>query len=54
MTAKWILVGFFAFATLLTIGSIGKPRKALTPGNAVAVVVVNAVIIATIVIWWQS
>jgi hypothetical protein len=44
----WILVGAFVLSTLVSIGTIGKPRDPITPGMAVGVTILNAVFVALI------
>lgn len=51
--AKWSMVGLMAFSALLTIISVGRPRKPVTGGQAATVVAVQAVWIMTILTWWH-
>lgn len=41
----WLVTALVGVSTLVTIGSVGKPRKPTTPGIAVAVVVVNGLFV---------
>lgn len=45
----WVLVGTIALSSLMVIASIGKPRKPQTPGGAVAVLIVNGLIVWAVV-----
>jgi hypothetical protein len=51
--AKWGMVGLMAFAALMTIVAVGKPRKPLTGGVAATTVAMQAVWITSILIWWH-
>lgn len=53
MIAKWLIIGFIALGALLTVTLVGKPRKPLTPGAAALTVLVCAVEIVAICIWWR-
>lgn len=53
MIAKWIIVGFLTLGALLSVANVGKPRKPITAGQAVTIVVINAALIASMVIWWR-
>lgn len=46
---KWVLVAFTALAALLNVSVIGKPRKPLTPGLAVTILLLDAGYIALVV-----
>lgn len=52
--AKWLIVGFLALGALLTVASVGKPRKPLEPGVATVTVLVNALLIAAILAYWGA
>jgi len=54
MIAKWLIIAWIAFGSLLMIAYIGKPRQAVTPGQAVLGVVFAAAQIAAMLIWWRS
>lgn len=41
----WLLVAWWAASALFTVGNIGKPNKPTRPGVAVAVVVIDALLI---------
>jgi hypothetical protein len=41
----WVLLGVWVLSTLTSVGTIGQPRKPLTPGTAVFVVVFNSLLI---------
>jgi hypothetical protein len=41
----WVVVGLFALAALVTVGSIGDQRKPLTRAHALWSVVLNALFI---------
>lgn len=49
---KWFLVGFLALASLLSISSVGKPRKPTTGGEAATAVFLNALMAVLIVVFW--
>jgi hypothetical protein len=51
--AKWGMVGLMAFAALMTIMAVNKPRQPLTGGVAATTVAMNALWITAIVIWWD-
>ena len=46
---KWVLVVTYLLSTLLTIGTVGKKREAITPGVAVAATIANLLLIALVV-----
>jgi hypothetical protein len=48
----WILIGLFGFSAIASILNIGQPRKPTTPGVATVVVLVDAVLIASILAWY--
>lgn len=50
--AKWLIVGLLALGAVLSISSVGKPRKPLEPRIAATVAVVNALVIAAILAYW--
>lgn len=54
MIAKWIVIGVISLGVLLTVGSVGKPRKPLEPGAAAVSVVLSAALIVTIVVFWRA
>ena len=54
MIAKWFIVGLVALSSLLVIGSVGKPRKPITPGSAATTVAINALFIVLIVVFWDA
>jgi hypothetical protein len=41
----WILVAWLTLGVVLTIALIGKPRKPITPGVAVATLVINSALV---------
>lgn len=45
----YCMIGMLAIGSLATIASIGKPRKPITPGIAIYVVVVSALEVAGLV-----
>lgn len=45
----WLVVALIAVSSMLTIASIGKPRKPMTSGTAVWVLLVNAALVWAIV-----
>lgn len=48
-TAGWIIVGFLALSALVTVWMVGKPREPVTPGGALATVVIyGALVIAAL------
>lgn len=51
--AKWGMVSLMAFAAMMTITAVGKPRKPLTSGAAATTVAVNALWITAIVTLWH-
>lgn len=46
----YAIAGFLALGALLTVGSVGKPRKPTTGGIAAAVIVVDAAIVTLLII----
>ena len=46
---QWLLVGFFAFAALANITTIGEPRKPTTPNSAVVALIAQALLIWALV-----
>lgn len=46
----YVWAGLFATGSLLTITSVGKPKKPTTGGTAAAIVAVQACVIATLVV----
>lgn len=46
----WTLVGWLAFGALATVGLIGVPRKPISPGTAVATVVINAALVVGVLL----
>jgi hypothetical protein len=47
---KWVLVSVLGFSILMSIILIDKPRKPMTPGMAVANLVVNGALIVLVVL----
>lgn len=45
----WVAIAALALGSALTITSIGKPRRVLTPGIALGVVIANGLLIWVIV-----
>ena len=45
----WTLVAWLALGALASVALVGKPRKPLTPGVAVATVLINALIVVGVV-----
>lgn len=50
MWQLWIIIGWFVLGALIAIGSVGKERKPVEPGEAVATVILSAIFIA-LIIW---
>jgi hypothetical protein len=50
---KWILVVLYTIGILGTIGDVGKPRNALTPGDAARATFVGGLLIASILYFWK-
>lgn len=48
--ALYVIAGWLTVGTLLTVGTIGKPRKPATGSVAVTVTVVNAAIVVALVL----
>jgi len=48
--ALWIIAAYGAFSALVVIGGIGKKREPITPGTAIAVLIIWTVIITVIVL----
>jgi len=46
---KIVLIAWLALSVLMTIATIGKPRKTMTPDVAVAVVIIDAILVALVV-----
>jgi hypothetical protein len=51
---KWLIVAWLAIGALLTIGSIGKPRKPIEPSTAVIGAVLTTGIIVAVIAYWPS
>lgn len=51
---KWLMVAWLTLGALLTITVIGKPRKPITSGMAVAIVITMALEIVAILAYWQG
>ncbi|GMA26161.1 hypothetical protein GCM10025864_39200 [Luteimicrobium album] len=47
---KIVLLAWFAFSALVTIATIGKPRKPTTPGVATGSIVILGVVVWLVVI----
>lgn len=52
--AKWLVVAFLLLGALSTVYMVGKPRKPITPGTAVVVVAMQAIIITLIISFWRN
>jgi hypothetical protein len=52
--AKWLIVGMLCLGGLLTVASVGKPRRTLTGGQAAASVAFNALYVTLIVLYWRN
>ena len=46
---KIVLIAWIALSALVTIATIGKPRKTMTPDVAVGAVIIDAILIALVV-----
>jgi len=46
----WVLAVWFLLGTIITVASVGAPRKPLTPEAAAVNVLINALWIAAIVV----
>jgi hypothetical protein len=46
----WVIAAYLAWGVLAVIAAVGKPRKPITPGTAVAGVVIYTPLIAVLVI----
>jgi hypothetical protein len=51
---KWFIVTLYALGTLSTIASIGKPRQPVTNGQAMVIILFNALIVIAVITWWQA
>lgn len=49
---KWFLVVYCTLGALAAVYMIGKPRKPITPGDAIAVVLCNLAIIVIVLTTW--
>jgi hypothetical protein len=49
---KWLIVAFVAFGALATVATVGKPRKPTTGSVAAVSVLLSALIIAAVLIFW--
>ncbi len=49
---KWVLVGWCAFAAIVVVTQVGKPKKPTTGGAAAFTVVFCALEIAAILAYW--
>lgn len=50
---KWSMCALMAFGALMSITSVGSPRKPLTGGQAATIAAVQALWIAAIIKWWD-
>ena len=48
---KWTLVTLFVIGMLFTVATVGKPRKPVTEGDAVASVIINGLLLTAILVW---
>ena len=48
------LVFLFGLSALLTVVKVGQPRTATTGGEAALVVVIDALIITALLVWWPT
>jgi hypothetical protein len=46
----YVIAGLEVFAALFAVGRVGKPRKPVTPADAVAVVIICAVFATVLVL----
>lgn len=46
-----ILIAFLGLGAVATVSLVGKPRKPVTPGVAVASVIINALLIVGALVW---
>jgi hypothetical protein len=51
--AKWTIVALIAFGAIVTIVRVGQPRKPIDPATAAGATVINALILAAILIFWN-
>jgi len=51
---KWTLVIMMLFGTGITVGKVGEPRKPITGGQALFSVVFNFLLVAGILIYWDT
>lgn len=54
LIAKFFIVGWLALGAMLSIATVGKPRKPLTPGTAAVSVALTAGLIVLIVLTWPT
>jgi len=54
MFVKWLLVAWLAFGALASVAMIGRPRKPIDHGQAMANVLVSAAWIVAIIIAWEA
>lgn len=52
--AKWVMVSMFVIGALVTVNSVGKPRRPVTPGTAAWVLAVNAAYVVLIILLWPT
>lgn len=53
MWMKYLLIVLLCLGPLFTINDIGKPREPLKPVNAIASVIVAALLVWGIAVYWQ-
>jgi hypothetical protein len=53
IVSKWTLAALMALGALLTVSGVGKPRKPTTGGVAAYVVVMDALFVTAIVVFWD-
>lgn len=46
---KWTLIALYVVSALLTVATIGRPRKPLEAGTAVAVLIIDALLVLLVV-----
>lgn len=46
----WTLVGWLTFGVLATVALVGVPRKPISPGTAVATLIINGLLVAGVLL----
>jgi hypothetical protein len=48
--ALYVIAGWLAAGALVSVGTVGKPRKPTTPGAAAVIVILDAALVVTLIL----